>query len=545
MVGILKRQRPLWLDAGLLIIILFAPNILTAFVSSSYGTPSRIAFFLIFAWLSAGVPVLFTRKLRHFFILYIPVALLGPIYAYYIYFFQSVPSEGVINASIHTTPGEILNFLHIFGWQIAIPLASLAAYTYITLSSPHLHWEIPSNIRKVSLMVFCYYLFAAVIHFFYLGMVFDTRPIVDESMVRESFPLGLLITLQKVLLKDDAQPNRNFKFFAHKKNPLPEKEIYLLVIGESARYQNWSVNGYPRQTSPRLAQLAGRGELISLIDMSTSSNGTGMAVPLLVTRASAVNVELLKHEGSVASAFKEAGFKTGWISNQDNVYPPDTDFSDFKGSWNFDRYDESMLPIIAEALKQSGQKIFLVVHTMGSHVDYDRRYPKRFKVFQPTLSDLDLPVAPGLRDAIVNSYDNSILATDDFIARIIAMLEEQHCVCSAFYVSDHGENLFDDERKMFMHTGASPSKVETHIPAFIWSSQAYKSHYPAKYQALIRHKANKMSHDNVFHTLLDMANIGLRDEDLTMSIASDTFKEPLSRFVLVQGSEVKTYERLK
>lgn len=541
----MNRHLPLYAHVFLLLGIIFLPNLVIAYISPIYGDPGRLSLFLIFAVFIVALPILIASTLRHYFIFYIPFALISPIYAYYVYFFNSAPSEGIVAAVTRTTPGEFFDFLNIFGWKAAIPFACFSTYLYFSLRSRHLGHKITPQLKKLFLAVFTSYLLIAVLFFEYFSLHFDIRPVLDENMVRESFPLGLTITLSNVLNQDSSSPHDNFRFFAHKKDKLAEKEIYVLIIGESARYQNWGINGYHRQTTPRLSQFASR-DLVSFSDMASSSNATMMAVPMLVSRATAKTFEITKKEGSVANAFKEAGFKTAWISNQDKFYlPPGMDFSDFRNDWDFHRYDENMLPIVDRTLKQYGGKFFLVIHTWGNHVDYDHRYPKRFKQFTPTLADLGQPVSSTVREALVNSYDNSVLSADDFIANIITMVNNHHAISTVFFVADHGENLFDDERKYFMHGAAMPSRYETHVPAFIWTSREYEEKYPGKHNALMQHKTRKVSHDNVFHTLLDMANIELPDEHLEMSIASEQFSEPAQRFILNQHWKTEVYERLK
>lgn len=541
----IRREYAFLSHAGLLFLLVIFPNFAVAWSLSTYSDPYNLFFFFLFAVITTAAPLLLVGTVRHFFLFHSPFALFAPLYAGYVYLFRSGPSEGVIAAAIGTNFREVLDLVNVYGWFSSIPLLALCCYVYISLNSRHLDKKISSRVKKNYLLCLCCYVLVNVTHLFYLGVHFDIRPIVSETMLRDSYPVGVALTLKEAATREQSAPDRNFRFGAFKKEAAAGKEIHVLIIGESSRYQNWSVNGYSRETSPNLSRLNEQGDLISFADMAASSNSTIMTVPIIVTRATPANFEPARTEGSIAVAFREAGFKTGWISNQDNMYPPDADFSDFRHDWNYRRHDENMLPLVEQAIRQNGEKIFLVIHTMGNHVDYDQRYPKRFKRYTPTLADLDQPVSENNRAALVNSYDNSILATDDFIARVISLVDAHGAISTVFFISDHGENLFDDERALFMHAGANPSRHEIHIPAFVWASAQYRTRHPEKYQSLVNHRAKKTSQIHIFHTLLDLANIGLPDEVESMSIASKNFASPVSRLVLNQHWRTEVYEELK
>lgn len=540
-----RRRLGLQFHSGLLLLLLLLPNVVTVFFSDNFETWSSAAWFLVFCLVSTAAPALIVKTLRQYFIFASPLMLLAPAFIYYTISFRSVPNDGVVLAALKTSASEALSVLGAFGWLSTLPLVALALYLYIAIRSPHLDRHVDPRMRRILIAAFFYYVLAAVTHFQVLKTHFDARPIVDESTLRDSFPLGLLLTAGQAIAMDTPRSNKDFRFNAYKKDALLEKEIFILVIGESSRYGNWNVNGYSRATSPNMSRLHERGDLISFANVAAASNATQMSVPVILTRATPPNFKLASQEASMAQAFREAGFRTGWISNQDDVYPPDADFSSVRAEWNRLRHDESMLPQVDASIKQSGSKIFLVVHTQGSHVDYDDRYAPRFKIFRPTLSDLGKPISPDVRDALINSYDNSILATDDLLNRIISRVDSERCVCAVIYVSDHGENLFDDARNLFMHSVPAPTKHEIHVPAFIWTSALYRSRYSEKVDALRSNRSSKISHTHVFHTVLDMANIALDGEQPSMSFASRRFSEPAFREVLNPYWKTERYEDLK
>lgn len=167
------------------------------------------------------------------------------------------------------------------------------------------------------------------------------------------------------------------------------------------------------------------------------------------------------------------------------------------------------------------------MHTIGSHYQYQLRYPHHFDIFKPSLKDLpEEKISSDLsnKEKLINSYDNSIFYTDYFISSIIKRIASLKSVGAVIYISDHGEDLLDDERNLFLHGNKEITRYVAHIPLFIWLSDLYKNYFPQKTAAVLSNKQEKISIDNIFYSLLDMADIEYEDEDLTKSIFSKKLK---------------------
>jgi len=138
------------------------------------------------------------------------------------------------------------------------------------------------------------------------------------------------------------------------------------------------------------------------------------------------------------------------------------------------------------------------------------------------------------RNKVLNAYDNSILYTDFFLGQLINQLEHTHKKAVLLYLSDHGENLFDDDNKIFGHGTANPTKYEYHIPYFIWFSDAYKNSNPEKVAQLRNHLNVAASSTSIFYTLLDLANISYSDSESEKkySLSSEKYEAPKDRFIL-------------
>jgi glucan phosphoethanolaminetransferase (alkaline phosphatase superfamily) len=141
------------------------------------------------------------------------------------------------------------------------------------------------------------------------------------------------------------------------------------------------------------------------------------------------------------------------------------------------------------------------------------------------VSDRNRNLAGSIPDELlINEYDNSIFYTDFIINQLIETVKAEGVEASITYVSDHGENLNDDKRRLYFHS-YNPTKYTIKVPWFVWLSDNFIQKYPQKVQNLRDHKDLPMSTaSNTFFTLLDFANIRIRNSDDKRSIASDLFQ---------------------
>lgn len=361
----------------------------------------------------------------------------------------------------------------------------------------------------------------------------------DLDAFAHSWPFGILARgvdfyKERVYLADLNRSSAAFRFHARADEGSAQAQVVVMVIGESSRYDRWSLNGYARETNPLLSQQA---NLVPLADVITSVSATRLSVPVIISRKPAT--QSLKDgfsEKSFISAFKEAGYKTFWLSNQISfgkfdtpvsVFAKEADVVDFLNLGGFtdnSNYDEVLFEPLAHALADPAPRKLLVLHTLGSHWNYSHRYPKQFDKWQPSLFGVDKPVFTdiAIRDKLNNSYDSSILYTDWFLDRVIETLKGVHQPASMLYVADHGQTLYDGTCKLVFH--GHNTQYEFHVPAFAWYSDEYAEHYPDKVDQLRRHRKAKLATENMFHTLLDLGGVRYPGERLSWSFANPAFR---------------------
>ena len=339
---------------------------------------------------------------------------------------------------------------------------------------------------------------------------------------------------------------QDFRYDAKKRDSIDTNETYILVIGETARSMSFNLNGYSRNTNPILSKTS---NIISYKDAKSAANLTANSLPFILTRATPKNLTPKYNEPAVLNAFKEAGFKTYWITNQDtglnSVFAFYSRIADYYKnialSIDVANYDGDLLPELDKILNdKTVKKKFIVIHTIGSHFRYNYRYPDNFEVFKPTL-DKKLSITGNnitLKNEIVNSYDNSIVYTDYFLSEVVKRLKNKNPISYMYYVSDHGENLYDDKNELLMHGYMKPTKYVVNIPLIVWCSDGYIEEYPLKINYLKNNKNSKISSNYTFQTLLDMANITYKNEDLTRSFSNEKFNKTRMRQLLTPKESV-------
>jgi glucan phosphoethanolaminetransferase (alkaline phosphatase superfamily) len=321
-----------------------------------------------------------------------------------------------------------------------------------------------------------------------------------------------------------------FRFYARSGHPTERREVYLLVIGETSRADNWSLFGYGRDTNPRLSLLDG---VVTYPHVLSESNTTHKSVPMLLSAVNAQNFDDIYAEKGVITAFKEAGFRTAFFSNQRynrsfiDFFGKEADVVHFireeKPVTTPEPYDDELLPLVEQELAKGDQKLLIVLHTYGSHFNYRERYPASDALFLP---DTPTDAKVKYRQHLVNAYDNSIRYTDALLASLIDRLAAEKIDAALLYTSDHGEDIFDDKRHLFLHASPVPSYYQIHVPLVLWMSDSYRAEYPQTvFAANANRNKNISSSTSFFHSIVALAGIQMPLLNDSLSITAPHFKE--------------------
>lgn len=349
-------------------------------------------------------------------------------------------------------------------------------------------------------------------------------------------PAYYLYALGKTVSRPFKQGNRPFKFIGEDARiPVQDddRELVILVVGETARADHFSLNGYARDTNPLLA----RENVASFRSVWACGTSTAISVPCMfsIYDQDDFSKERALHTENVLDILQRAGVNIIWLDNNSDskgvaLRVPYQSFKspDVNPECDSECRDLGMLKNLQSYIDQhpSGD-ILIVLHQMGNHGPaYYKRYPPAFERFTPVCSTNELAECD--REAIGNTYDNAILYTDYFLSQVIALLKSNsdRFEAAMFYVSDHGESL--GENNLYLHglpNLLAPSE-QKHVPMIFWFSDSFLEDGIS-----VDHLQNRLdetfSHDNVFHTLLGLFEVQTQVydpiRDLTYSETQDPY----------------------
>jgi len=298
------------------------------------------------------------------------------------------------------------------------------------------------------------------------------------------------------------------KIEAAGKRPL----FVLMVIGETARKQNWGLSGYKRQTTPELTKRS----VVNFTDVTACATSTSVSLPCMFSRIGRDNYDRrrIEAEESILWVIERAGVKLRWLENQGGAKdscPPqrvETPKANKIYCDSEDCQDMVLMRTVQEAIanpKKASHEL-MVLHTMGSHGPaYWRRTPADFRPFGQGCVNDDMTACT--KEEVRDSYDNSIAYTDMFLASLIDALNVKGVDTVLFYVSDHGESL--GERGMWLHGAPmwmAPSE-QTRVPMVLWMNAGAKERFEVDPERVEKASHTVLSHDNIASTLLGLTEV--------------------------------------
>lgn len=296
------------------------------------------------------------------------------------------------------------------------------------------------------------------------------------------------------------------------------RTVTVVVVGETARAANFSLNGYARDTNPLLARQAG---LVNFSNVRSCGTATAVSVPCVFSglpRDDYAKRKARSREG-LLDVLGHAGLGVLWRDNNsgckgvcdrvayEDVSRPAAGDPLCDGD---ECYDERLLRGLPELIREAKRDLVIVLHQKGSHGPaYWKRYPAGFGRFGPACESDKLATCSSA--SIVAAYDNTIAYTDYFLNKAIDMLRasarEDGVDTALMYFSDHGESL--GEENFYPHGAPyvfSPEK-QRHVPFMVWLDDGFRDRFKMDRRCLEARRDQDFSHDNVFHSLLGMLNL--------------------------------------
>lgn len=309
------------------------------------------------------------------------------------------------------------------------------------------------------------------------------------------------------------------------------KTLTIIVVGEAARAQSFSLNGYARETNPELSKL----DIINYPHVSSCGTETAVSVPCMFskfTRAEYSDSKAKRNENLV-DVLNHAGFSLLWRDNnsssrgvavrvgEENVQSltiPDI-------CHDGECFDDILLYKLQDYVDKLSNDGVIILHQKGSHGPaYYLRSPEKYKKFLPECKTNQLQECP--RQDLINAYDNTIVYTDHVLSEIIAFLQKNNAKfdTAMWYLADHGEST--GEKGMYLH--AAPYMIapeeQTHIGMIQWFSDSFLQRMKLDKSCLQQQASKDYSQDNLFHSVLGLLDVKTTAYDKQLDMFANCMK---------------------
>lgn len=448
-----------------------------------------------------------------------------------------------------------------FGFTIIIETIYFSLFK-VFVSSSTLYLVFDSNSKESaeffqsyvgSFEVFSILTFLGVLVFFSRKLIYQYRIFVPYSN-RWSLKMFLLIGLTLGYLKFSTHIIYNFPYlfiksfreysaiskgfdeYANHQNDnfetdgllvdIKDRDVFVLILGESTVRSHMELYGYYRSTTPNLQSLS--EELWIYNDVISSNAHTIESLTKMLTLGNYENPDNIWN-GSIIQLANKAGYKTFWLSNQRPIGIYESLITKIARSASEVKFmttmhgrhnrvlDQSLITELDKILESSKDKPkFIVIHLAGTHMFYKNRYPENKQIFKNTPN---IKYKSKSNFETVNHYDNAVLYNDYIIYNIINRVKQLYTKSAVMYLSDHGEELFQD-KDFAGHNEDVATKSMYEIPFFLWQSEKYKNDVNLIYDPNRSYMA-----DDFFHSMADLLQIKSRTVDSTRSIFSNYFQK--------------------
>ncbi|BDH46223.1 phosphoethanolamine transferase [Salmonella enterica subsp. enterica serovar Choleraesuis] len=439
------------------------------------------------------------------------------------YKYQVIFDRSMIENILETNTAEANSYsnLSVALWIIiggALP-AILLAFTPISYGKS---WSI-GLIARFGFMLGALAIIILIACFYYKDYASVGRN--NRSLNHEIQPTNYIFSSVKYISKryfSKPLPYRTVAADAHLAAQAPgaKPTLIFMVVGETARAENMSWQGYNRDTNPYTRS---ESDAVYYRNVSSCGTATAISVPCMFS-----NLTRKHYDGNVARSsdnlidvVRRAGIETWWSDNDEGCKgacdgTPNQIISDAATNPLCDGstcYDGALLQSADDKITADGKSKLMIFHLIGSHgPTYYRRYPTEFAKFLPDCRRSDIENCT--QQQLINTYDNTLLYTDYVVGQFIEKLKkyQQDYNVALYYISDHGESL--GEKGLYLHGtpyNFAPSQ-QTHVPMLLWMPDNYLKADNLDVQC-VRKAADQQdfSHDNVFHTVLAMLKVETKD----------------------------------
>ena len=449
-------------------------------------------------------------------------ALLCAIDGFTLVHYHTVLDAGLLEIVLATNPAEAWEYVTSQAGGIAVAFVALGVAVAAAVFGRHrLRREAASHERWFAIFLIFLLAFAAT-----LAHAAENPDDTFENALRANSVLRLACNIDQAYTEIGSAEYVAYTLANHDVSGTsgkPDIPYVMFILGESTSRHHMQLYGYGLPTTPRLANRNAAGELVVYENVTSPHAGTMAVLRTLFSfydnEAERTADGMWYDYGDLFDILRAAGVHTAWLSNQEasgfygsigRTLGERTDNVAFTSpvAHSIDlteRYDGEVLPLVDAALQDAAlaPPAFIVLHLMGAHEEFSKRYPKEYARFTA-----EAERGRGVADddaalAVRAAYDNAVLYDDAIVDAVIHRFEEEDAL--VIFISDHGEEVYDT-RGLFGH-GDETSPWQRDVPMVFWMSKAFRAHHAADAARIAAAREHHWQSDEMIHTLLDLMHV--------------------------------------
>lgn len=455
------------------------------------------------------------------------------LFLHFLYYYRSLPDSAIFEILLATNHNEVIEYLQanvlnsrLYG-SICAVIFVLSAYSLLILK---LEYK-----RSAILFASVWLTFAS--FFTVVNLVKDI--IKQKTTTRDRLLHQCCSVISTVFLTRDAiNDMQQLKQMRQKGNTHPKLlknnstiPYVVFILGESTTRNHMGIYGYHLQTTPYLSSLEKTGDLVKFTDVISPNGHTIKVLEKLFTFYRQGAKGKWYEYTDLFSILNQAGYYTTWLSNQESsgIYGNNGRFyaercksnsfvcvRDSKSNFT-EPYDEHLLPLLDQTLRQTKPKRFIVLHLIGTHMAYENRYPKTFKAFSTNVEQGENNKIKKTKAA----YDTAVRYNDSIVNAIINRFKDKNALI--IYTSDHGEDVMEINKKIAGHGDIDINNHKVEIPMLVYMSKTFQKNYPNITNRIRLSAHHPFMTDDMIHSILDLMEIQTKEYRPSLSIFNKQF----------------------
>ena len=454
---------------------------------------------------------------------------------YFMYQFGVFIDSDMIRNTFETNPGEIKDLITVRSvlWLTLLGMVPALCLARVKITFDSFKSEVWGRTKRCLVLLLCILMLCPFLYKEYVAFGRNNRQV--RHLIN---PLNYTRATFRYFQKEH-ETKRAFTKLDEDAQlvPYPDKKktVFIMIVGETARAMNFSLNGYKRETNPQLK----KQDIVNFRHVQAAGTNTAFSVPAMFSFLSRKEFSPgeAKHTENLLDLLQQTGYEILWKENDNGCKGvcervPHEEMDVTNKPFCDGKYcqDEILLKGLEQFLATLKGNAFIVLHTIGSHgPTYYRRYPAPFKQFTPTCDTEEIQTCT--HEQITNTYDNTILYTDHIVSSVIDLFKKFPAYESGLlYVSDHGESL--GENGIYLHgmPYLIAPKEQTQVPMLVWMSEVMKQAGHIDYDCLKKKAAEEsFSHDHLSHSLLALMEVDSKWYDKKLDIFDSCRTTPLPR----------------